>query len=141
MLSQGLEAIVLGPGEWGSDALYASDAKRQVGRIELFAWDREVEMYWGKTHVDEHRPILDLLGVPVVLRAGEQWMYDCLFTEATARAFQLIHVLVHELGHHHDRITTRSQRKPARGEGYAERYANDHEPLLVARYREAFRLD
>jgi hypothetical protein len=39
------------------------------------------------------------------------------------RAYQLLDVLVHELGHHHDRMTTHSQCHPARGERYADAYA------------------
>jgi hypothetical protein len=141
VLSEGLEAIVLAPGEWGTDARYTSYGQRRVGRISLCAWDREVAQCWGKSYVDEHRPILDLLSVPVVPAPDSEWLFDCQFTEHTARAFQLIHVLVHELGHHHDRLHTASRRGPARGERYAERYANDHEALLVARYQEHFRLD
>ena len=44
------------------------------------------------------------------------------WTKAQARAYQL-HILPHELGHHHDRITSRGPRAP-RGEPYAEAYAN-----------------
>lgn len=39
--------------------------------------------------------------------------------------FQLLHVLPHELGHHRDRMTTRSRISAARGEPFAERYANE----------------
>jgi len=45
------------------------------------------------------------------------------WTAEQARAFQLLHILPHELGHHHDRITTRSKRRASRGENYAESYA------------------
>lgn len=45
------------------------------------------------------------------------------YSENSMRAFQLMHVLLHELGHHHDRMTTRSQRQSARGDSYAEQYA------------------
>jgi hypothetical protein len=56
------------------------------------------------------------------------------------RAFQLIHIFIHELGHHHDRMTTRSKRDACRGEGYAETYARRFEDLLLARYRNEFPL-
>ena len=45
------------------------------------------------------------------------------YTEASARAFQLLHILLHELGHHHDRMSTQSKNETARGENYAEQYA------------------
>ena len=34
-----------------------------------------------------------------------------------------MHILLHELGHHHDRMTTTSQIRSARGERFAETYA------------------
>ena len=37
-----------------------------------------------------------------------------------------MHVFLHELGHHHDLMMTRSRRKTARGERYAEKYALWH---------------
>lgn len=43
--------------------------------------------------------------------------------EWTIRAFQLTHILLHELGHHHDRMTTRRQLDSCRGEPYAEQYS------------------
>ena len=64
--------------------------------------------------------MLDLLGV---VRAPIDDRLEARWTEGQARAFQLLHILPHELGHHHDRITTRSQREAARGEPYAESYA------------------
>ena len=67
--------------------------------------------------LDAHREILDWLEVEC---GGTEvrWM------ESQARAFQLLHILPHELGHHHDCMTTRTQRYAASGEPYAEAYAN-----------------
>ena len=46
------------------------------------------------------------------------------WTEPQARAFQLLHILPHELGHHHDRISTRDPAlHGAAAEPYAEAYA------------------
>jgi hypothetical protein len=55
-----------------------------------------------------------------VVRHGRRLQVQ--WTEEQARAFQLLHILPHELGHHHDAITTRSWRG-SRGEAYAEDYA------------------
>src|SRR5262249_26227754 len=41
--------------------------------------------------------------------------YLAAFTESSAQAFLLVHVLVHELGHHHDRMTSPGQRNVTRG--------------------------
>ena len=109
---------------------------------------------------EEHESVLQCLQVPVetipnhfgrLEREGVSWdqyrqtygrHYEddvfCGFTESTARAFQLLHILLHELGHHHDLITTRSRRKASRGEKYAEGYALLHSALILDRYVEKF---
>ena len=91
--------------------------------------------------VQEHRPILDALEVecvPIEQSVEHQDFVEGLaalgvrrladtelrFTEPQARAYQLLHILPHELGHHHDRITSRRGRRAGRGEPYAEAYAN-----------------
>ena len=65
----------------------------------------------------------------------------CEFTESQARAYQLLHILLHELGHHHDRITTKSQVRASRGEPYAEAYALQHEALIWERYLDTFGIE
>ena len=62
----------------------------------------------------------------------------CEFSEAQVRAYQLLHILLHELGHHHDRLTTKPCGKPNRGESYAEAYALRHEAVIWGRYQETF---
>ena len=65
--------------------------------------------------------MLDRLGVPIepVFDSPEGdeeccrpnlFSQVCRFTEASARGFQLMHMFLHELGHYHDRMTTRSKR-------------------------------
>lgn len=56
------------------------------------------------------------------------------------RAYQLLHVALHELGHHHDRMTTKSKRRASRGEGFAERHALNYGDRIWERYLEAFGL-
>jgi hypothetical protein len=65
---------------------------------------------------------------------------EILFTESTARAHQLLATLLHELGHHHDRITTKSKIRASRGEGYAESYAKKYANQIWERYIETFGL-
>ncbi len=55
-------------------------------------------------------------------------------------AVQNLHILLHELGHHHDRITTRSRRRASRGESYAEQYARTYEERIWADYLRRFPL-
>jgi hypothetical protein len=63
------------------------------------------------------------------------------WTESQARAYQLLHVLLHEFGHHHDRMTNRSKTRAARGEPYAERYALRYEAGIWDAYLQEFGLE
>lgn len=63
------------------------------------------------------------------------------WTEAQARAYQLLHIFFHEFGHHHDRMTTKRQVRGSRGESYAEAYARQYEDLIWDRYLRVFDLD
>lgn len=58
----------------------------------------------------------------------------CYFTETQIKAYQLLHILLHEIGHHHDRITTKGKIKTARGENYAENYAEKYEKIIWDKY-------
>jgi hypothetical protein len=114
------------------------------GVVAICAWQRELWDWWSADMVLEHRPILDVLEVecvPIELSVEHREFVEDLaalgfrvrrrladtelrFTEAQARAYQLLHILPHELGHHHDRITSHRGRRAGRGEPYAEAYAN-----------------
>jgi hypothetical protein len=86
----------------------------------------------------EHEDLFNRLEVPCDVM--EDGYYLCKFTEPAVRAYQLLHILLHELGHHHDRMTTRTRAKTCRGEGYAEDYAWEHEQVVWDRYLDAFGL-
>ena len=131
-LSQGLNAIVLAPGNDGAMGWH----KRGV--VAICAWERAISLEGTVPEFyTAHKKLLQKLGVPCHRTGG---VYHLGFNELTARAFSLIHIFVHELGHHHDRITTRSRKQPARGESYAEGYAKRYENLIVERYRPGFEL-
>lgn len=128
-LSKGLNVVVLAAGDprgmgWNDN-----------GVVAVCAWERQLASVWDAAFVEEHRTVLERLGVPIVPVADGR---RCEFTEETAKGFQLMHILLHELGHHHDRMTTRSKREPSRGEPYAEQYANRHAEVLWNRYFEVF---
>jgi hypothetical protein len=78
------------------------------------------------------------LGVPVRQEGPDS--FRCEFTPGTIRAYQLPHVLLHELGHHRDRMSTRSRARSARGKNYAEDYALEHEQIVWGRYLDTFGL-
>jgi hypothetical protein len=113
----GLNAIVLDAWEWNTDGWHTP------GVVGLCAWDRALWYPVFDDFVEEHRELLDALGVERAATDAEGET-ELRWTVEQARAYQLLHVLPHELGHHHDRMTTRSKRASARGESYAEGYAN-----------------
>lgn len=129
-LSQGLNAIVLARGEPYCDGWH------RPGVVALCAWDRELAREVGRAWFDEHRVVFDMIGLSWL--EIDQGDVLCQWTESTARAYQLTHVLLHELGHHHDRMTTRRQRRSCRGETYAEHYALRHASVIWRRYLAAF---
>ncbi len=131
-LSVGLNAIVLARGE------YDCIGWHYPGVVGLCAWEREIVLDGSdKSWYSEHRRLLDKLGVSYS-RGDEGFCID--FDVLTARAFQLVHVLVHELGHHHDRITSKRKRTCGRGEPYAESYAERYEDDVLAAYATQFEL-
>jgi hypothetical protein len=131
-LSVGLQAIVL---DAGDDAMGWHDA----GVVGICAW--EGDLWWMDAHpefVDAHRDLLALLDVEVLEEDGK---FIVKWTEGQARAFQLLHIFLHELGHHHDRMTTRSKRGTARGESYAEEYARRYFDRIWDSYLREFGRD
>jgi hypothetical protein len=109
----GLDAIVL-------DAATDCAGWCGPGVVAVCAWDAHVWEWWSPSMEAEHRHILDLLAVErVPLEQSEDYQdlrefgpplpeyVEVQWTVPQARAYQLLHILPHELGHHHDRITTR----------------------------------
>ena len=129
--SKGLDAVLLATGSPFSDGWYDT---RVIG---ICAWQRNVEVVWEEDHVEAHASTLDRLNVPRQ-RTGRGVL--CRFTEDSARAYQLLHVFLHELGHHRDLMTTRSAATPARGESFAESYALQYEDEIWERYARQFKI-
>ena len=131
-LSRGLNVVLLGRGNRQADGWY------HPGVVALCAWERELWRELSGPWYEQHRALFERLGVPCF--PTSDGCYLCRFTEATVRAYQLLHVLLHELGHHHDRMTTRAQKDTCRGENYAEQYAWMYEALIWDRYLQTFEL-
>ena len=131
-LAIGLNAIVLSPGEYNTDGYHVP------GVVHVCAWEAELWRETSKAHYEAHQDILERLGVDCE-ETDEGW-FMCKFHERAARGYQLLHVLLHELGHHHDRMTTRSQKGTGRGEKYAEEYARLYEASIWQQYQKAFSL-
>jgi hypothetical protein len=129
-LSLGLNAILLAPARPDCDGFH------RPGLVAICALPRNLsQLVPNPAYVEEHRDIFDRLGVPVEPTDEGHILH---FTEETLRAYQLLHVFLHELGHHHDRMTTRSQRRASRGERFAELYARTHADHIWSRYFELF---
>ncbi len=128
-LSRGLRAIVLAPGERGTAGWHTP------GVVGVCAWEVDLWIDYAVGHYEDHQAIFERLGVRShKIENGVM----CEFTEDQARAYQLLHILLHELGHHHDRMTTKSKVRAARGEPYAESYALAYEARIWDRYQEEF---
>jgi hypothetical protein len=132
----GLDAVVLTAGDWDCDGWH------RPGIVAVSAWERTLWVETTEAYALEHQAILNRLGVPreAAKDAAGNDLVLSKWTVETARAFQLLHILLHELGHHHDRMTTRRQRRTGRGEPFAESYALEWEAVLWDQYWRHFRL-
>jgi len=128
-LSKGFRGVILDAGGQGCDGWHSP------GLVSLCAWEKDLWVSVDGSYKAEHEIILAMLEVESQCSDGE-WILK--YTPQQATAFVLIHVLLHELGHHHDRMTTRSKSQASRGEAYAERYANENAPLIWERYQNEF---
>jgi hypothetical protein len=135
-LSVGLNAIVLAPGSWADDGAYGMPAGG--GIVAICAWERGLWTEIDAHYCVEHRDIFGRLGVELEPRRDYTLVK---WTEPQARAYQLLHVFLHELGHHHNRMTTKRKVSASRGEAYAEAYAHKYERLIWDRYLKVFGLD
>lgn len=131
-LTVGLNAIVLAPGEAGIAGYHVP------GVVHICAWEKDPWLETNRDYYEAHQDIFERLGVPCEETADG--FYLCKFDERTIRGYQLLHILLHELGHHHDRMTTRSQKRSSRGEQYAEEYARLHEIAIWQQYQKVFAL-
>lgn len=128
-LSEGLNAILLAAGSEDEFGWY------DRGVVGICAWESLLPRVWPRPLYRAEKEVLDAIGVPATAR---EHGVLCAFTAETARAYQILNIFLHELGHHHDRMDTRSKRESSRGEPYAEAYARRYEKLIFARYCEAF---
>lgn len=123
------DAVLLAYGRYDTDGWYRN------GVIGICAWSKEMTEEYSLGYFNAHKDIFDRLGVQYEVKKD---YVICHFTENQIKAYQLLHILLHEIGHHHDRISTKSKRRCARGEGYAESYALKYERIIWDRYFEHF---
>ena len=133
-LSHRLERIVLDVGSTDDDGGHEFYHHEGTGAIFLNAWEENLWVQLSSIYFEAHRDLLQRLGVSCD-PGGD--LIDCRFTERQAKAFLLLHVFMHELGHHWDH-THRKHRRSDRGEDYAERFANRHFESLFPAYVHTF---
>jgi hypothetical protein len=133
-LSRGLDLISLDRGRWDCYGWY------DRGAIGICAWSLQMSYPADLDWFAEHHRFLGRIGARIedTRPRGDVIVH---WTPDTARAYQLCHVLLHELGHHADRMNTRTKNDNGpRGERFAEKYAFSLEPLVLGRYFNEFGL-
>jgi hypothetical protein len=131
--SERLERIVLAR-HCEDDGSYVFYHREESGIIFLHAWPEELWIEVATSYYEAHQGIFDRLGVSCELvKEG----VTCRFTEAQARAYILLHVFVHELGHHFDRINQKHA-GVTKGEDHAENFATVRFDQLFPAYVQVF---
>ena len=129
-----LERIVLSSRSESCDGAYEFYHREETGAIFLHAWHDDLWTDLTPSYFDSHQQIFETLGVSY---DRSEDSVTCRFTEAQARAFMLLHIFMHELGHHFDRIHQKHLGS-SKGEDYAERFAVNRFEQLFPAYVRAF---
>lgn len=142
-LSDRLERISLvGAGKF-YDGLYQFYSREESGVISLCAWPEDLWFDVSCEYFADHKVIFDRLGLAYENtrtakdNSSETTIATCRFTETQAKAFILLHIFMHELGHHYDQIHQKHWGS-SRGETYAEKFAMDRFDFLFPLYVAAF---
>jgi hypothetical protein len=132
--SHRLERIVLARYSADADATYQFYNREETGAIFLNAWPEDLWTELTLQYFQEHETIFSRLGVSC---DRSQRKAFCRFTESQARAYMLLHVFMHELGHHHDQMNQKHWNS-SKGEAYAEQFATSRFDDLFPRFVKAF---
>ena len=133
-LSQRLERIVLAARSDDLDGFAEFYYREGTGAIFLNAWSENLWVRLRRPYFDQHRFIFERFGLSFDL--GNEAV-ECRFTDSQARAFVLLHIFMHELGHHRERLS-KKHRTSCIGETYAERFANRYLDVLYPAYVRVF---
>lgn len=131
-LSEYLDAIVLENGENDYDGIYDNN-----GVICISAWEKEQDVLLDREYFEEHKELFNRLGVKST-KQKDGVFYE--FSVDQIKGFQLLHILLHELGHHYDRIKTKSKVRSTKGEKFAEDFAYVNEKEIWDKYQDEFNI-
>jgi hypothetical protein len=134
-LAVGLESIILTRASDDNDGRYEIFHREKTGSIQIPAWSGDLWRVVPRSYAEEHHEIFTLLQIATGPAVDG---VECRFTLDQARAFLLLHVFLHELGHHVDRMESKAQSATRRGEPFAESYANRMAATLWPRYLRTF---
>ena len=132
--SERLERIVLASHSEDLDGYYMFYDREETGAVFLHAWPDDLWREIAKPYFNTHQDLFEKLGVSYDRKEDR---VTCRFTKEQARAFMLLHVFMHELGHHYDR----SQQKhfgSSKGEDHAETFATSRFEQLFLSYVRVF---
>ncbi len=125
IICEGIESIILDTGDEFIDGLYSHYNYEGTGIIWLSAWSDDLWVDFNEAYFKQHQWLFDMLRVIYESKEKEkEIMWCCHFTEPQAKAFLLLHIFLHELGHHVDKLRSRKQNIIRGGEEFAEKYAN-----------------
>lgn len=128
--SAGLKGIVLGDGD---DNCYGwSD----VDFICIHAWDSDITQVFNEQAFLEDKASLDRL---MITHSHDVDGYTIEFTTKSAQAYLLTNVLLHELGHHVDRMRSKAQTYATGGEKFAQDFADRVAEQMWPKFSRAFR--
>ena len=126
-----LDAVILAEGG-GADGWYSN------GVLAICAWEKDKTVSLNKEYFNEHKEIFARLNLDYEIKSSG---VICHFNEEQIVAYQLLHIFLHELGHHYDRISTKERIDNApRGEKFAEDYALKYEKIIWNRFFEEFKM-
>jgi hypothetical protein len=134
-ISDGIESVILTAGSQSYDGRYELFQREKTGSIQIPAWHGELWTVFAVEYFREHADVFERLGVVSETHPNG---IECRFTAPQLKGFLLLHVFLHELGHHVDRMTSKAQLVSRRGESFAETYANELCSIIWPAYLRVF---
>lgn len=129
-----LERIILTRGYEDFFGYHQDHRYEKTATISLCPWPKKLWAPMSVRFFRNHQYFFDRLGVTYQIRLSN---VICRFTVTQARAFSLLHVFLHELGHHIDWQHRRGERL-RRVEEYAEAFATGLFDIMFPLYKERF---